>query len=278
MSSSITNFITSRLANFNSAGEGSSLPPRQYGDLRVPLVTNLRVAKVENFFGGSAVTLTWDDPEYPNIAIRQFNIFVIGIDGIQRPQGPYSAARSPGVVRITTSTASRLICIVQTQLTSGLTSPLELSPTVTVETIEPVIDSSSLGPTGVTPGSYGGNAKYTSFTVNSDGRLSAASSGIFFLDRLRLPVRVESSGPYDIVGTDFLVIGNTTSGSFTVNLPAIPNQGDTYTVKKSVAANTLTIGGNGKNIDGSGSVALTTQYSSRTVIYNGTEWSVISTV
>jgi hypothetical protein len=268
-------FALERLVNVTGTGGGTNLPPRQFGALRVPIVTNLRILKVDNYFGGTAYTLAWNDPPFPNVRIAQYNIFVSGIDGVNEPQMLVSAIASPSVIRVTTRTVSRLIFFVQTQLINGTTSPLANSPSVSSESVTPIISGGSLGPSGVTAGAYGTASQVGTFTVDAAGLITAASNTQIYLDRLRLPVSTKTSGPYTILATDFLVIGDTTSGSFSILLPATPAAGDTYCVKKSVAANTLTLDGNGKNIDGTASIAITTQYTSYTVIYNGTEWSII---
>lgn len=139
--------------------------------------------------------------------------------------------------------------------------------------------SPTLVTSGVSAAAYGSASKVGTFTVDAKGRLTAAADAQIYLDRLRLPVRTETSGPYTIAATDYLICGDTTGGSFTVNLPASPTAGDSYAVKKTVAANTLTVaGGGGLTIDGAASIGLTTQYSLRTVTYNGTEWSVTASI
>jgi len=226
-------FALERLVNVTGTGGGTNLPPRQFGALRVPIVTNLRILKVDNYFGGTSYTLAWTDPPFPNIRIAQYNIFVSGIDGVNEPQMLVSALSSPSVIRVTTSSVSRLIFFVQTQLINGMTSPLETSPSVSYESVAPSIN------------------------------------------KVQLQVSTKTSGPYTITPPDYLIIGNTTAGSFSVLLPAAPAVGDSYCIKKSVAANTLTLDGNGKNIDGSATISITTRYTSYVVIYNGTEWSII---
>lgn len=268
-------FPLDRLINLASTGEGSNLPPRQFGSLRVPIVTNLRILQTQSFIGGTDYTLAWNSPEFPNVKIAQYNVYVTGINGVTEPQGPYTAHSSPAVINVSVRQTSRLIFTVQTQLTNGLTSPINVSPSVAAEALTPTVSGGNLAPSGVTPGTYGTSSQVGTFTVDAGGLITSAVNTQIYLDRLRLPVRTETTGPYTIVATDFLVIGDTTGGSFTINLPATPTAGDMYSVKKSVAANTLTFSGNGKNIDGAASVGLTTQYDTRTVIYNGTEWSVI---
>lgn len=58
-----------------------------------------------------------------------------------------------------------------------------------------------------------------------------------------------TSGPQTLNEEQDVVTCDCASGSFTVNFPASPNDGDTYTFKKETASNTLTIGRNGHTID-----------------------------
>lgn len=261
--------------NETNTAEGTLLPPQQRGDYRLPFVSNLRIVKTESYLGGTSFTLNWTEPEDRFRNISQYNVYVVGLEFSEIPMGPFSTSRSPIVVRLVNNHAGRVTFFVQTQLNSGFVTPLNFSPSVVGTTILPVIPSSGLGPSGVTAGSYGTASQVGSFTVSAAGVLTAAANTQIYLDRLRLPVRTETSGPYTIVATDYLVCGDTTGGSFTVNLPATPTAGDSYAIKKMVAANTLTFSGNGNNIDGAASLAITTQYTSVTVMYNGTEWSII---
>jgi len=66
--------------------------------------------------------------------------------------------------------------------------------------------------------------------------------------RMRTIVRY-TSGPQTLAGTADLVTCDAAGGSFTVNLPASPVDGDEYEVFKETASNTLTIGRNGKTIN-----------------------------
>lgn len=67
---------------------------------------------------------------------------------------------------------------------------------------------------------------------------------------------------------DDVVRVDTTSGSVTVNLPpARQVLGHKFLIKKVAAANTVTVDANGSDtIDGSGTLAWTTQYESYTIV------------
>ena len=63
---------------------------------------------------------------------------------------------------------------------------------------------------------------------------------------------------YTLIASDDTVIGDTTAGSFTLTLPsAVLFNGRAFAIKKSVAANTLTLAASGSDtIDGSASVSV----------------------
>jgi hypothetical protein len=101
-----------------------------------------------------------------------------------------------------------------------------------------------------------------------------ASTGTFVLPR------VSKVAAFTADGTSTVYACDATAASFSANLPpAATVIGRIYTIKKITAANTVTITGNGAElIDAANTLALTTQYSSRTVISNGTNWEVIASV
>ena len=84
-----------------------------------------------------------------------------------------------------------------------------------------------------------------------------------------------SSGPYTVQTSNTIFLGDTTSASFTIYLPADPTPGFFTRIKQIAAANTLTIDGNGHNIDGSASLSIVTQYTSATLVFGGVEWNII---
>ena len=89
------------------------------------------------------------------------------------------------------------------------------------------------------------------------------------------PAAVTVAGGLD----DVIVVNKDTAAATTVNLPAGPTTGDTYTIKDGkgdAAANNLTLTPAAGNIDGAGTNVINANYGFRTVTYNGTEWNVIS--
>lgn len=142
----------------------------------MPIVSNLRILKIDNYFGGTTFTLGWDDPPFKNVNVAQYNIFVSGINGSAQPQGPFGATKSPAIVRISTVSVSQLVFTVQTQLSNGLTSALATSPSVASESIAPILPGSSLGPSGVTAGTYGSGTHVGQFTVDAAGIVTSAAN------------------------------------------------------------------------------------------------------
>lgn len=94
---------------------------------------------------------------------------------------------------------------------------------------------------------------------------------------IQLPVNTVTT-TYTVTAGDYTVLGDTTGGGFTITLPpASPNKGRIFIIKKTVAANTLTIDGDGsETIDGLATQALTTQYDSITVHSDGSNWHILN--
>lgn len=81
---------------------------------------------------------------------------------------------------------------------------------------------------------------------------------------------------YTAVASDYLIEGDATSGNITISLPASPANGQVYIVTKTDStANTVTVSGNGKNINGTASHILSFQYDRRAFCYTGTEWRLL---
>lgn len=78
---------------------------------------------------------------------------------------------------------------------------------------------------------------------------------------------------YTINGSDYLVLGDSTAGSFTITLPpAGKHKGQKFIIKQVGTANSVTVDGGSINIDGATTFTLTTQYDSVAIISDGNQW------
>ena len=85
-----------------------------------------------------------------------------------------------------------------------------------------------------------------------------------------------TAGTHTITNGYELIIGDSTDGNVIVNLPnATQSKGKKYYFKKIASSHTLTISGNGYNIDESGTKVLNSNYETCTVISNGVQWYLI---
>lgn len=85
-----------------------------------------------------------------------------------------------------------------------------------------------------------------------------------------------TAGTHTITNGYELIIGNSTDGNVIVNLPpANESKGKKYYFKKIANSHTLTISGNGYNIDANGTKVLNQNYETCTVISNGVQWYLI---
>lgn len=79
--------------------------------------------------------------------------------------------------------------------------------------------------------------------------------------------------------TDYTIVVNKTVGAATVvNLPGSPATGLTFIIKDGKGdanTNNITVTPAAGNIDGSGTFVMTTNYASKTVVYDGTQWRII---
>lgn len=86
-------------------------------------------------------------------------------------------------------------------------------------------------------------------------------------------VIVEST--YNSQPSDFSIFADTSSRSFTIYLPdATTNRGREIEIVKTSASNTLTVDGNGSNINGAATATYTTNYSKAKFKSNGIQWYI----
>ena len=93
-----------------------------------------------------------------------------------------------------------------------------------------------------------------------------------------LNVTTPGSYPYTTSPHDSLILVDTSSAR-TINLAASPGTGLFLTIKDNVGSgvtNHITVSGNGNNIDGAGSATILTAYGFLQLVFNGTQWNVVS--
>lgn len=92
----------------------------------------------------------------------------------------------------------------------------------------------------------------------------------------RVKVLTTTATTINVTASDEIISIGTLAGTCTVNLPASPTIGDTYTIKDangSAGSFNITINGNGTNIDGGlASIVVMTNFTQATFVYNGTTW------
>lgn len=103
---------------------------------------------------------------------------------------------------------------------------------------------------------------------------------VLYLDQTPavIPYIVKSvTTTYSMQPFDRVVLADASAGGFTVTLPsAVGRHGQQpLTVKRTSAANNVTVASAGGTIDGAATSTLASQYASITVVSNGTDWSVI---
>lgn len=125
-----------------------------------------------------------------------------------------------------------------------------------------------------------GSGAATTFYMNEG---SAASADFNVITGTANGVKVAytlKSSAYTATATDEVIACDATSAAFTITLPtSVGISGTRYTVKKiDASVNAVTIDGNGtETIDGAATVALSAQYSHRTIVSNGANWLVVAT-
>jgi hypothetical protein len=91
---------------------------------------------------------------------------------------------------------------------------------------------------------------------------------------------ITAPGDVTVASNDYVITMNkTVSQITTVTLPASPTTSRSLIIKDGkpdAALFNITIDGNGKTIDGAATLVLSIDYASVEIIYNGTEWNVIS--
>ena len=123
--------------------------------------------------------------------------------------------------------------------------------------------------------------------VNTFGRISLRfytylellTNRVNALHKERTKSITNSDTPYTVLDEEDSIFVDTTSGNVTVNLPAVASStGRKIRVTKTVAANTVTIDGDGsETINGATTATLTAQYENDLYYCDGGEWYIETT-
>lgn len=254
-----SSFIISTLVNQLGAADGASLPPRQRGVTRVPVVSALRVLKAAAFVGGTEVTLVWSNPKPPfHRSIDHYNVYVTGpFLGSNTTQGPSAFATSPATLKLESSGGIVVTAYVQTQMKSGIVSDLFGSPAVSFTTkVSDLVEGAS---TLTTPGSI---------------VLVGASPGE--LTELIGPLPVGSGGTELTGGTSGGILGFTDSSTLVSSAELLANAivlgggaGATPSTPVSLGTTTTVLHGNAGGAPSFAAVSLTADVAGTLAVGNG---------
>jgi len=90
---------------------------------------------------------------------------------------------------------------------------------------------------------------------------------------------VYTAGTHTITNGYELILCNSSDGNVVVNLPpANESKGKKYYFVKTTSGHSVTISGNGYNINGSGTTTIGNHYGSKTIISDGAQWYIIASV
>lgn len=93
----------------------------------------------------------------------------------------------------------------------------------------------------------------------------------------KVPVRTAIATTDTLTGSDYFVCPLNTSTAATENLPASPTLGLSYLIKDcggNAGSHSITVSGNGSNIDGASTYVMSVAYQSAAFTWNGTQWSI----
>lgn len=123
-----------------------------------------------------------------------------------------------------------------------------------------------------------GTIAFSAVTFNgSSSTINTTTQTPLVITNDALKVVTPGAYPYTTVPQDSIIKVDTSSSRTIIPL-ASPTTGQKHIIKDTVgsaAANNITVTPSGKNIDGAASYTINSNYGSITIVYNGTEWSVV---
>jgi hypothetical protein len=107
----------------------------------------------------------------------------------------------------------------------------------------------------------------------------STSTNQYLVTMQKLNVSALKTSNYTVLITDYVVRIGTLSGSITITLPSSPNTGSSYIIKDvngtCSITNTIVITPASGNIDGQSTWVMASPYNSTTIVYTGSQWSVV---
>lgn len=174
---------------------------------------------------------------------------------------------------VTTSGTGAATMVANSTLSSGTASALSIGSGTTCRASTSIIDCTNTNAiTGAGILKYSGLSFFnTSSLVNTTTQIPNIQTND--------GIKITSPGayPYTTVPQDGVILVDTSSAR-TINPLSGPTTGQMHIIKDNVgsaASNNITITPFGNNIDGAASKTINTAYGSVTIVYNGTEWSII---
>ena len=122
-----------------------------------------------------------------------------------------------------------------------------------------------------------GTGNFVRLAAGTNGQTLRLASGLPAWNDATLATASKTSN-YTITGSDVVIFANATSGNVTVTLPTAASFGGYrfYVKRTDGSGNTCSIARSGSDtIDGQTSVSLDTQYTSLTIISDGSAWYII---
>lgn len=230
----------------------------------------------------------WDGTKW----VLDPDIEIVGPEGDPGVQGPAGAQGVPGI-GVGASATGDLSGTFPTPISvvglTGVSGVVSFGSTVTTPIITQTTAGLSSGQSmtikaqdGTTTG---GNIALQSGTGTTAGIVNFISGsttvGQFTTTKFvtnigrRVKVTNVTSGPYTTAVSDQIISVGTLSSALTINLPAGPVAGDTYTIKDangSASSFNITVQGNGSNIDAASSSVISSNYGVLRIVYNGSKW------
>lgn len=221
-----TEFIVDKLEGNSGIDFGGVLPKKLKGSSSVNIVKGLRLIRTQSYSAGTQFTLAWIDPDYNENLVSHFNIYIIGLLNDNRQfLGPFSVSSSPAEIRVQADKARPVKLVVQTVLRNGQASAIDLSPSVTGNTIAPYLLEDDFLDDTVPQDAIIDVEDFVKdgqnlVTVGKLVLVSAAGE----IDEVEVYNIDDGDSPYDIPDDANVVFVDASSGAVVINLPAVSSR------------------------------------------------------